>query len=264
MFQRPNKEIKQNKNIGKGQRAPLMSQKSNDTKKQVKITKHSIVVRELPLESDESNKKKETFPTKADSRNSKQVTPDSSSEVGNEPKVKEDLKDREETEQTTQTMSEILDEEEKLLFSLKVLGGIQKGEKLTQKNCLLTVDDRWIFQGLRRWYWDDNRDKSLDKVFCVVSESCKEVDNLLDADYLGKLENKVNRFTDVETTEEKKKREQREDRKQLLQRFFLGLSNAKTGVENLRETYADSFSQAKLNLILDKLNIVLGKLKTQD
>ena len=84
-------------------------------------------------------------------------------------------------------ISTILDDDEKLLFSLNALGSLQKDEKLTEKDHLLTVDDRWLFQGLRRWWSEDSRKKSSNKTLIVISTVTERVNKLLENDYLDKI-----------------------------------------------------------------------------
>ena len=86
------------------------------------------------------------------------------------------------------------------------MGSLQKDEKLTEKDNLLTVDDRWLFQGLRRWWSEDSRKKSSNKTLIVISTVTERINKLLEEDYLDKIkeENKPKTRNDrLETPDEK-------------------------------------------------------------
>lgn len=158
----------------------------------------------------------------------------------------------------TFNLSTILDSDDKLLFNLKILGSIQKNEKLRIRDDFLSVDDRWV-QSVRRWYDGNNRYFICDTIFQGVTSACKRVTELLDENY--KFEHPELKQS-ITSYEEKKIQEDHAICRSKIQEFFLSLSQAKQGIENQRETYADKFSQTKLNLALDKLNALVEKLKT--
>lgn len=158
----------------------------------------------------------------------------------------------------TSNLSTILDSDEKLLFNLKILGSIQKNEKLLIRDDFLSVDDRWV-QSVRRWYDGNNRYLICDTIFQGVTSACKRVTELLDENY--KFEHPELKQS-ISSYEEKKIQEDHVICRSKIQEFFLSLSHAKQGIENQRETYTDKFSQTKLNLALDKLNALVEKLKT--
>ena len=110
------------------------------------------------------------------------------SDNNNEEKINNDLKNLKiNNENNQQLLTDILNNDEKLLFSLNALGSLQKDEKLTEKDNLLTVDDRWLFQGLRRWWSEDSRKKSSNKTLIVISTVTERINKLLEEDYLDKI-----------------------------------------------------------------------------
>ena len=164
---------------------------------------------------------------------------------------------KDESSSSSVNLATILDSDEKLLFNLKILGSIQKNEKLLIKDDFLSVDDRWV-QSIRRWYDGNNRYLICDTIFQGVTSSCKRVNELLDENYRFKHP----AIKPTGSYEEKKLQEDHAICRSKIQEFFLSLSQAKQGIENQRETYTDKFSQTKLNLTLDKLNSLVEKLKT--
>ena len=161
-------------------------------------------------------------------------------------------------------LSNILSNDDKILFSLNALGSLQKNEKLTEKGNLLSVDDRWFLQGLRRWWSDDNRQKSANKTLIVVSAATDRIKELLDNDFLAKIQEDKKKSSDkniMETPEEKKFRESCEERRRTINKYFIALSNAKTGIENSRDTYDDKFTKNTFNLSIQRAEDILDKLQ---
>jgi len=163
-------------------------------------------------------------------------------------------------------LSEILDNDDKLLFSLNALGSLQKSEKLTEKDDLLSVDDRWIFQGLRRWWTDDNKTKSSNKTLYILTNTTIRINKLLYDDYDARLKDEkkskiLNEKETLESPEQKQFRENGEDRRRLINKYFVALNQAKTGIENIKDTYTDKYTQNKFKLSIQKADDILDKLQ---
>ena len=137
--------------------------------------------------------------------------------------------------------SEYLTEEDKLLFNLNVIGNIRPNEKLKGKRDLLKVEDRW-FQFIRRYLTNDSCNKTLDLITATIINSCKKVDELLNSSDLDLKENQII------------------PRKALLQQFYIGLYNSKKGLQNLKSTYPDTFTNANIDIVLEKANATIFKL----
>lgn len=161
-------------------------------------------------------------------------------------------------------LSDILGNDDKLLFSLNALGSLQKNEKLTEKGDLLSVDDRWLFQGLRRWWSEDSRKKSANKTLIVVSATADRITKLLDEDYLARLEKekkKDDNKSSLETPDEKHFRENCEERRRLINKYFISLNKAKAGIENSRDTYVDKFTKNTFDLSIQRAEDILNRLQ---
>jgi hypothetical protein len=157
-----------------------------------------------------------------------------------------------------------LDEDEKLLFSLQIIGSLQKNEKLTEKNGLPSVDDRY-FQLFTRWYSGDSRHVTSDKVFELSKNTYNRINVLLDEDHKAKIleiekNNSEKKPEKIESPEEKNFREECEDRRRLIKKYYITLSKTKQGIENLRDTYYDQFTKEKLSLALAKVDEIINKL----
>ena len=159
-------------------------------------------------------------------------------------------------EKRERTLSEILEEDDKILFSLQALGGVQKNEKLTENGDLISVDDRWFLQGLRRWWNDDSRERSSNKILLVVKKAEKKILELLDMDYMTREQNEKK-----VSLEYKKQQEENDDRKKLIQKYCIALSKAKTGIENIRDTYEDKFTKNSCTLSIQKIDDIIEKIQ---
>jgi hypothetical protein len=87
---------------------------------------------------------------------------------------------------------------------------------------------------------------------------------LLEYDYLDKIkeENKVKARGDkLESPEEKQFKENRDNRRRLINKYFVSLNKAKTGLENSRDTYSDNFTKNIFNLSIQKVEDTLEKLQ---
>ena len=161
-------------------------------------------------------------------------------------------------------LSDILSNDDKILFSLNALGSLQKNEKLTEKDDLLSVDDRWFFQGIRRWWSDDSRQKSASKTLIVVSAATDRISKLLNDDFLAKIKEEKKSppgKNTMETPEEKNFRETCEERRRTINKYFIALNKAKTGIENSRDTYDDKFTKNTFNLSIQRAEDILDKLQ---
>ena len=164
-------------------------------------------------------------------------------------------------------LSEILGNDDKLLFNLNALGSLQKNEKIAQFDDLLTVDDRWFFQGIRRWWSEDSKIKSSNNTLLVLSDSSDRINKLLEYDYIAQLEEEKkikynpNNKLGLEPPEEKQFKEKNEERRRMINKYLIAITNAKTGIENSRDTYSDKFTKNKFNLAIQKADDILNKLQ---
>ena len=171
-------------------------------------------------------------------------------------KNKENKENKEKREKRERTLSEILEEDDKILFSLQALGGVQKNEKLTENGELISVDDRWFLQGLRRWWSYDSRERSSNKILLIIKKAETKILELLDMDYMTQEENKKKG-----SLEYKKQQEENDDRKKLIQKYCIALSKAKTGIENIRDTYEDKFTKNSCTLSIQKIDDIIEKIQ---
>lgn len=178
----------------------------------------------------------------------------------------EDNVNNTEIQNNNSVLSDILNCDDKLLFNLNALGSLQKNEKIAEKGDLLCVDDRWFLQGMRRWWTEDSKVKSTSKTLNVISVTSDRINKLLEDDYSSKLEKEKKNLhksekIGLELPEEKRFNESCENRRRLINKYFIAVSKAKSGVENSRDTYSDKFTKNKFNLSIQKADDILNRLQ---
>ena len=120
------------------------------------------------------------------------------------------------------------------LINLKVLALLEKNQKISINDNLIVIDYNTLFQGLRRWRYESNREKTI--IF---------IDNLinnLDTDY-KKLIKKKNTVSN----------------NKLINTIQLYLRNCIDGLENMKYTYKDDKENSnKLDNIILKIKTILN------
>lgn len=220
--------------------------------------------KELPIMSSnkqdkeliDKTKQKESSLTESDSNSKTESNSSLNQTITNDVSIKkeENAENIKEPEQP-KGMIQILTEDEKMLLNLKSIGSLDKGEKLLIDKDLLVVDERYL-QGMRRYYTEDSRERVVEKVFSLISDVHNRIYSLLEEDHRDKLEG-YNKYNNSESLEEKQRREKREERCKKIQNFYEGLSVAKKGLSNMKETYTDKPTRTKLELTTDKLSDIL-------
>lgn len=133
------------------------------------------------------------------------------------------------------------DRVETLMVNLRVLGKVGPGMKVNTKEKYLEIDDTQWYQSFLRWFRGDKRDSAVDKIHTIAQD-------------IGILINTAIR--DI--------RENRNDPSDLymgsspeefLYTIAVIVDAAKTGIENLKDTYHhDTTLASKLELIVDSLS----------
>ena len=121
---------------------------------------------------------------------------------------------------------------DELILELKIISNIAKGGKLTSENGKLKIDDRYNFQGLRRQYNGDSREKSIELVSNLLNRIYDYINLLIESDNKEKIKNNLTKFENE-------------------------LKNTIIGLENLKSTY-----QGHVETI-SKLDIIIDNIKTK-
>jgi hypothetical protein len=121
------------------------------------------------------------------------------------------------------------------ILNLKILGKIKKTDKLRCNNDLLVVDTYHRTRSLFRWWNDENRTNTIDKINLIIDEA------------FGKIDIIINNYNSKNSN--------------LLQRFLIALTNSCEGIDELKISYINDINtKTKLGLILDKIRIKIREI----
>ena len=130
------------------------------------------------------------------------------------------------------------------ILNLKIISKIKENDKLLANKELLEIDSPNLFQSVNRWYNNENRNITIDKLNEILEGTFKITDNLL-----------------KNTQKNKNKNSLEENSSQIFQNLILEMRNSLVGLENLKKTYSnDILISSQLDLLNNKLNSRIEKM----
>lgn len=148
---------------------------------------------------------------------------------------------------------------DQIIINLKIIALIKKNEKLSIRDIdnSLIIDGQnnfLYYQSIKRWYNEDNRQKTMDYINKVIHKTFEWMDQVYD-EYKCNPNNDHDDDISEEIFEE--------DKEALLLRLSKEVINAAEGLKNLRITYKnDSLVNSQIQLLLDKIKIKVDKINT--
>lgn len=131
------------------------------------------------------------------------------------------------------------------ILNLKIISKIKENDKLLAQKNLLEIDSPHLFQSVNRWYNNENRNITIDKLNNILEGTFNITKSILEKEKNNK--------------EEKKSLE--ENNSQLFQTLILEMRNCLTGLDNLKKTYSeDILISSQLDLLINKLNNRVDKM----
>ena len=101
------------------------------------------------------------------------------------------------------------------ILNLKILSKIKENDKLLTNNKLLEIDSPHIFQSINRWYNNENRNITIEKLNNILEDTFLITENLLN--------------------ENKEEKNLEETNTQIFQNLILEMRNSLVGLENLKK-----------------------------
>tara|TARA_Y200000002_G_C22589983_1_gene624774 strand:- start:32 stop:565 length:534 start_codon:yes stop_codon:yes gene_type:complete len=131
------------------------------------------------------------------------------------------------------------------ILNLKIISKIKENDKLLTNKNLLEIDSPHIFQSINRWYNNESRTITIEKLNEILEGTFKITKILLEDE---KKQNKISRTLE-------------ENNSQIFQTFILEMKNSLVGLENLKKTYSnDILISSQLDLLINKLNTKIEKM----
>ena len=138
--------------------------------------------------------------------------------------------------------SEIVMTTDQVLTNLKIISRIKKGEKIITNNAIMEIDNRY-FQWARRWWEQNSRMNTIDFFNKILERAFQIIDDTYDN------KGKENYYFNEENS-------------RILQKFSLELTNARQGLNNLKETYVDDeTTKSQLDIMDEKVNQRVEKIQ---
>ena len=131
------------------------------------------------------------------------------------------------------------------ILNLKIISKIKPNDKLLANNNLLEIDSPHILQSVNRWYNNESRSITIEKLK-IILEGTFKITKIL-------LENEKQNKDDDKSLEE--------NNSQIFQTLILEMRNSLVGLENLKKTYSeDILISSQLDLLINKLNTRIDKM----
>ena len=131
------------------------------------------------------------------------------------------------------------------ILNLKIISQIKENDKLFANQKIIQIDPPSVLQGVNRWYYNEGRHITLDKLTQIINESLLITEKLLEVEKLNK-----DRHRDLE-----------EDNTQIFQNFIIHMTNSLLGLENLKKTYTeDIMITSQIDLLLKKITVRIDKM----
>lgn len=131
------------------------------------------------------------------------------------------------------------------ILNLKIISKIKPNDKLLANNNLLEIDSPHILQSVNRWYNNESRSITIEKLN-IILEGTFKITKIL-------LENEKQNKDDDKSLEE--------NNSQIFQTLILEMRNSLVGLENLKKTYSeDILISSQLDLLINKLNTRIDKM----
>lgn len=136
-----------------------------------------------------------------------------------------------------------------LLLSLKILGEIQKGNRLFSNNITdktIEIDNtHWTYQWYVRWVNGETRELSIEKIENIINKTFEYIDSTVD---LTNDQNKNSYFD--------------ESKGIIINKFIVELNKASQGILNLKTIYEEDIKTLSIiDIIIEKIKQRVSKME---
>ena len=140
------------------------------------------------------------------------------------------------------------------ILNLKIISKIKENDKLNSNNKIIEINQPHLLQGIERWYLNEGRTVTIEKLNQICENTFQITDELLVNERLNNVNSAINTNSNKHTTLD-------ENNNQIFQSFIYEMTNSLLGLENLKKTYSnDILISSQLDLLLKKMNIRIEKM----
>ena len=140
---------------------------------------------------------------------------------------------------------------ENIILNMKIIGSIQKGDKLLGNdidNEVLEIESNDFLQPIRRWWFSRNRLETINKIKIIVNKSFDITDRTLENERDASYNKDIEYFS--------------EENSSLLQRFLVEMKQSTKGLENLKITYDEDVKIiSEIDILIEKLQLRIQKIQ---
>ena len=140
------------------------------------------------------------------------------------------------------------------ILNLKIISKIKENDKLNSNNKIIEINQPHLLQGIKRWYLNEGRNVTIEKLNQICENTFQITDELLVNERLNNVNSAINTNSNKHTTLD-------ENNNQIFQSFIYEMTNSLLGLENLKKTYSnDILISSQLDLLFKKMNIRIEKM----
>ncbi len=152
-----------------------------------------------------------------------------------------------------------------ILINLSIISKISLDNKIyLNSEGYVTIDNNTILQGITRFIFRNNRDKTINNLNTIYNNVFSYIDNLLPSINVKNKDNKGNVKENPFDSVGKNQFDHAvyRDKEMGMKTLLMYLRKSLAGLENLKETYsADIVTTSKIDIIVDNVKLYVGKME---
>lgn len=134
---------------------------------------------------------------------------------------------------------------EDTILNLKIISNIKENDKLITTKDIIEIDNPYILQGINRWYNNENRIITIQKLNDICDNTFKITEFLIKNEKENKDKNNILKDSNNE----------------IFQSLIIEMTNSIKGIDNLKNTYSkDILISSKLDILKKKILMKIEKL----
>ena len=171
--------------------------------------------------------------------------------------LKPNLNIKKKEEEKIEENDKLINDKQKIdntILNLKIISKIKENDKLNTTKSIIEINQPHILQGIERWYNNEGRNITINKLNDICNNTFKITDELLNNERLNRVNSVCNSIKNNNINLE-------DNNNQTFHSFIFEMTNSLIGLENLKKTYSnDILILSQLDLLLKKMNNRIEKM----